>query len=72
MDSSARLKTALFGLKDGLGWVSSDVFVTRAEAGLLVEGWVGHRLVTVLIDANFRYVMPAVWAKLDEMAIEGN
>lgn len=72
MDSSARLKTAFFGIKDGLGWVSRDVFVTRRDGGLLVEGWVGPRLVTILIGADFRCVMPAVWSKLDEVAIEGD
>lgn len=41
MNSSARLKTALFDVKDGLGWVSSDVFVARRHGGLLKEGWDG-------------------------------
>jgi hypothetical protein len=70
MDSRTRLKTALFGVRDGIGWVSQDVFVTRQAGTLLVEGWVGRRLVSIHLGGDFRSEMPTVWSKLNEVAID--
>ena len=70
MNSGSRLQTALFGLKDGVGWVSNDVFVTRRAEVLLVEGWVGRRLVSVSLGRDFESIMPAIWSKLNEVAFD--
>lgn len=64
------MQSALFGLKDGVGWVSSDVFVTRRAGALLVEGWVGRRLVSVRLGGDFSSIMPAIWSKLNEVAVD--
>lgn len=70
MNSGARLQTALFGSKDGVGWVSDDAFVTRRAGTLVVEGWVGHRLVAVHLGLDFSSLMPTIWSKLNEVAID--
>ena len=64
------MQTALFGLKDGVGWVSNDVFLTRRAGDLLVEGWVGRRLVSVHLGGDFSSNMPAIWSKLNEVAVD--
>lgn len=70
MDSGARLQAALFGERDGVGWVSNDVFVTRKAGVLLVEGWIGRRLVSVRLGGDFSVLMPAIWLKLNEVAVD--
>ncbi|BCW20191.1 hypothetical protein NtRootA9_28990 [Arthrobacter sp. NtRootA9] len=69
MNSETRLQAALFGERNGVGWVSSDVFVTRKAEVLLVEGWIGPRLVSVRLSGDFRVLMPNVWLKLSEIAV---
>jgi hypothetical protein len=70
MDSRKRLQAALFGFKDGVVWVADDVFVTRSAGDVLVERWVGSRLVAVLVPRDAVGMMHTIWAKLNEVAIE--
>ena len=62
--------TALFGVKGGVAWVAQDVFVTRINGGLLVELWIGPRVVSIRVHADSEGYMQAIYAKLDELAID--
>lgn len=68
-DSRSRLNAALFGIRDGSAWVAADVFVTRRNGDLLVEGWVGQRVAAILVrkDASG---MRDLWDKLSAVAID--
>lgn len=70
MDSQTRLQFALFGVKDGVAWVADDVFVTRSAGDVLVERWIGSRLVAVLVRRDAAGMMQIIWAKLNEVAID--
>lgn len=62
---------ALFGMRDGVAWVAEDAFVTREGEDILVEKWVGHRVVSILVrrptGAGW---MAGVWSRLRELAEE--
>jgi hypothetical protein len=62
--------TALFGIKGGVAWVAEDVFVTRSNGDLLVELWIGPRVVSILVHADGDGFMQAIYAKLNELAID--
>lgn len=62
--------TALFGIKGGVAWVAEDVFVTRSNGDLLVELWIGPRVVSILVHADSEGYMQAIYAKLAELAID--
>jgi hypothetical protein len=62
--------TALFGVKGGVAWVAEDVFVTRISGGLLVELWIGQRVVSIRVHSDSQGYMQAIYAKLDELAID--
>ncbi len=62
--------TALFGIKGGVAWVAEDVFVTRSNGDLLVELWIGPRVVSILVHAESEGYMQAIYAKLAELAID--
>lgn len=70
MDSRKRLDLALFGIKDGVVWVADDAFVTRSAGDVLVEKWVGSRLVAVLVRQEGTGMMQSIWAKLNEVAVD--
>lgn len=69
MDSRSRLQSALFGFKAGAVWVADDVFVTRKNDGLLVERWVGPRVVSILVQASSDGPMRTLWAELNDRAM---
>lgn len=56
-------------MRDGRPWVSDAAFVTRKDDNLLVEGWIGSRVVSILVRPSTRGSMPAVWEKLNELVI---
>lgn len=70
MDSRTRLQAALFGVKNGVAWVADDVFVTRSSGDIVVEGWVGRRLASILVARDDVGVMRTIWAKLNEVATD--
>jgi hypothetical protein len=70
MDSRSVLQIALFGVKGGIAWVADDVFVTRSGVDVLVERWIGPRLVAVVVQQQRTGVMQAIWAKLNEVAVD--
>ncbi|MFJ6303761.1 hypothetical protein [Pseudarthrobacter oxydans] len=65
-----RLELGLFGIKDGVVWVADDAFVTRSAGNVLVEKWVGSRLVVVLVRQDGRGMMQSIWVKLNEIAVD--
>lgn len=66
----ARLNAALFGIKNGAVWVAEDAFVTRAADNILVEKWVGQRLVSILIRPASAGSPSSVWSRLNEVAMD--
>lgn len=70
MDSRIRVDLALFGIKSGVVWVADDAFVTRSAGHILVEKWVGSRLVAVLVRPDGIGMMQRVWVKLNEIAVD--
>lgn len=70
MDGGTRLQAALFGITAGVAWVADDVFVTRRNGGLLVEGWVGRRVAAIPVRCDSGDTMRAIWEKLNEVAVD--
>lgn len=68
MDRKSRLQAALFGIKAGVVWVAEDAIVTRQNGDILVERWVGARVVTVLVREDSTGINRAIWEKLNEIA----
>lgn len=60
---------ALFGMRDGVPWVADDAFVTREGDDILVEKWVGARVVSILVRrASGTGPLAEVWSRLTELA----
>lgn len=72
MNSRTRLQAALFGVRDGVAWVADDVFVAHWAEGILVEGWMGQRSVSILVAPDGVGIMRTIWDKLNEVAIDAN
>lgn len=70
MDSRTRLQTALFGIKDGEAWVAAGAFVTRRNGDLLVEGWMGRRVATIIVHRDSSETARLIWDKLTEVAVD--
>lgn len=70
MGSRKTLDLALFGIKDGVVWVADDAFVTRSAGHVLVEKWVGSRLVAVRVRQGGSGMMQSIWMKLNEVAVD--
>lgn len=66
----ARLSIALFGMRDGAAWVADDAFVTRQGEDILVEKWVGHRVVSILVQRTSALRMADLWSRLAEIAVD--
>lgn len=70
-DESKARAIALFGMRDGVAWVAEDAFVTREGEDILVEKWVGPRVVSILVRrATGAGWMAAIWSRLTELAGE--
>lgn len=69
-DPRWRLEAALFGFKAGVVWVADDAIVTRQHGDILVERWVGQRVVSVLVRQHSTGTTRTIWEKLNEIAIE--
>lgn len=70
MDNKTRLKLALFGTQNGAVWVAEDAFVTRQDDDILVEKWVGQRLVSILVRPTSLGSSDVLWSRLNEVATE--
>lgn len=71
MDGQVVHQIALFGVKNGVVWVADDAFVTRSAGDILVERWVESRIVAVLVRPHRTGTMQTIWAKLNEVAVDG-
>lgn len=63
--------TALFGIKGDVAWVANDAFVTRSNGDVLVERWIGSRVVSIIVREASDGFMGIIWSKLSEMAMDG-
>ena len=68
MDRRARFRDALFGIKSGVVWVAEDAVLTRLNGDILVERWVGGRVVSVLVRGDSTGTTRRIWEKLNELA----
>lgn len=68
VDRDSRLKAALFGIKAGVVWVAEDAILTRQNGDILVERWVGTRVVSVLVREDSTGTTRVIWEKLNELA----
>lgn len=70
MDNKTSLKLALFGIQNGAVWVAEDAFVTRQDDDILVEKWVGQRLVSILVRPTSLGSLDVLWSGLNKVAGE--
>lgn len=70
MNSGTGSEVALCGIKNGVGWVAEDAFVTRRNDELLVERWVGRGVRSVAVREASDGIMGALWARLCEVAMD--
>lgn len=61
---------ALFGMRDGVAWVAEDAFLTREGEDILVEKWVGHRAISILVRRSSAAALADLWLRLVEMAAD--
>lgn len=70
MSGKIRHEMALFGIRNGAVWVAEAAFVTRQDNDILVEKWVGQRLVSIRVRATSLESPDAMWSALSEVAVE--
>lgn len=71
MDSKSRIRAALFGIEaSGAVWVADHAIVTRRNGDILVEGWVGNRVASVLVRQHSTGTTRAIWEQLNEVAVD--
>lgn len=62
---------ALFGIKGDVVWVAEDAFVTRINREMLVERWIGSRVVSIIVSEATDGLMGIIWSKLNKIAMDG-
>jgi hypothetical protein len=67
-DESKTRDIALFGMRGGVAWIAEDAFVTREGDDILVEKWVGHRAVSILVRRPSAASLADLWSRLLERA----
>lgn len=61
---------ALFGSKGDVVWVAEDAFVTRINCDVLVERWIGSRVVSIIVSEASDGLMGIIWSKLNKIAMD--